>query len=225
MRKFVKMALASSLAAGLGISAALANETQISITADVQEFIALQIEKPSGVVVSDDDMDPVIGTTGSPVHAVLDFGDVDAFGNLPGNFDGTNGSASGTLERTLLVGGNVQPLTYNAGPLAAGDGALYYVSEGYQLHAYTNGAETDLDVTVDVAGANALDALVDFSGDTQYTSAGSPVGTGSILTAGSSLNALGTLTMGTPQLIDLGVHVTLDTTPGVKTTDIIFTGS
>jgi hypothetical protein len=32
MRKFVKMALASSLAAGLGISAALANETQISIT-------------------------------------------------------------------------------------------------------------------------------------------------------------------------------------------------
>lgn len=225
MRKFVKMALASSLAAGLGISAALANETQISITADVQEFIALQIEKPSGVVVSDDDLDPVIGTTGSPVHAVLDFGDVDAFGNLAGTFSGSSGSASGTLERILLVGGNVQPLTYNGGPLAAGDGALYYVAEGYQLHAYTNGAEPDLTVTVDVTGTNALDALVDFSGDTQYTTAGSPVGVNSIMAAGSTLNALGTLTMGTPQLIDLGVHVSLDTTPGVKTTDIIFTGS
>jgi hypothetical protein len=223
MNKFVKVALASGLAAGLGISAALANETQITIDANVQDFQGLYIETTNDLVVSDDTVDERIGG----IMSTLDFGDVDAFGVSGGSVSSADHTVPvATVSKALLVGGVIQPLNYNTTALAPTDGALYYIDSqttGYQLRYLTNTTE-DLDINVEVQdGANdALSALVELSANEDYTAGTS---TPNIVIPNAPDVPLGTLVNDTPQNLDLGVFVPRNQPAGQTSTVIVFTGS
>jgi hypothetical protein len=228
MNKFVKIALAGSLAAGLGVSAALANTTEITIDAMVEDYQGLYIETTADQVVSDDHVDQRIGGQ----MATLNFGAVDALGVAGGTVTSMDHTVPvGTVEKALLVGGVLQDLDYDGSVLASTDGALYYIDSqttGYQLRYLTNTSE-DLGIYVEVengVGGNALSALVSFSDDEDYTV---NVSEPNIIAPNAAPAAIGSLLSnngaGDVKHLDLGIFVPRNQESGQTSTNIQFTGS
>lgn len=224
MKTPFKPLLGAGLAALLLMPAALANVTSITIEAQVEDFVALQIETIAGDIVSGDDLDPLPNSPATP--EVLDFGFVDPMGQYVGSIAATNGPASGTLARRLLINDTFEDAdTYTGTPPANDEGALYYVSGGYQLRGLRNDGQPNMDVDVEVTGATALDALVDLQGANSYTP-GSGIAANSLRVAGNGISALTTgMPLNTGVAIDLGVLVTVGQPQGPTATTITFTGT
>jgi len=224
MKKCLKPLLAASLFMGLAIPAALANVTSITIEAQVEDFVVLQIETAAGDIVSGDDLDPTVGSP--PTPEVLDFGFVDPLGQYVGTLVATNSPASGTLARRLLINDTFEdPDTYSGAPPANDEGAVYYVSGGYQLRGLRNDGQPDMDVDIEVTGATALDAFVDLTGANSFTP-GSSIAANSLRQAGGGFSALTSgMALNTGVPIDLGVFVTVGQAQGNTSTVITFTGS
>lgn len=215
-----KVLLGTLLASGLALPSALANQTSVTINANVQSFVILRLETASGALVSDDDLDRL--PTSPAADEVLNFGDVDQLGTSPGSLSAANGPASGPLNRHMYVGGQIKPQgTLPVNP--TNDGALYHVDGGYQLRALRNDGGTDIDVDVDVSGPTALNAVVALSGANSYATGSSLDG---LRTADASLSDLADdMPLNTPQPLDLGVFVPLSQPAGQTSTVITFTGT
>lgn len=224
MKKALKIGLSAAFALSVAIPAALANVTSITIEAEVEEFVVLQIETAAGVIVSGDDLDPSPGSPATP--EILDFGTVNPFGSVLSTLTAANGPASGTLARRLLIGNTFEDAdNYTGAPAANTDGAVYYVNGGYQLRALRNDGELDMDVDVDVTGATALDALVDLDANNDFT-VSSTVGANSIRPSDGSVTALTTgMALNTGVPIDLGIFVPISQPAGPTSTVITFTGT
>jgi hypothetical protein len=223
IKKYFKPVALSSLALALAAPAALANITSLTIDAEVAEIVSLEIETAGNIVVSGDDIDP--SSSAPATNEVLDFGMVDPLGINLDTLAAAN-TASGTLARRLLISDTFQNAdTYNGAPPATTDGALYYVSGGYQLRAFRNDGTASMDVDVAVTGATALDALVDLNTANAYTVGDTIAGT-SLRAAGAGPSSLITaMPLNTPELIDLGVFVPMTQAAGATSTVITFTGT
>lgn len=221
-KSYAKLLL-SSIAIAVAAPAALANVTSMTINAEVEEFVVLQIETNGGTIVSGDDLDPVAGSPAA--NEILDFGTVDSFCNSAGTLTATNGPASGTLGCSLLVGTTIEDAATYTGPMTNADGALYHINNGYQLRALRNDGTPDMDVDVEITGATALDAVFDLDAANDFSD-GSTIGTATRRTAGGGNTPLTTgMALNTPIPVDLGVFVPVSQAAGATSTVITLTGT
>jgi hypothetical protein len=170
--KLTKVLLASSLALAC-LTPALASNTTITITAEIEEVLVLQIENTNNEIASGDDLDP---QPGSPVaDDIIDFDVVDPYAINAGSFSSANNiNHTGTFDKQLYSDVNGPTQFYDEGTTSntiAGsdaDGAVYFIQDGYQLRALRTGAlPTEVDVGVD--GTTPLPALVALSGVNDYS--------------------------------------------------------
>jgi len=221
-KKYLRSFLAAALVTGLVVPAALANVTSVTLEAEVEEFVVLQLETIANVIVSGDDLDPVAGSPAS--NEILDFGSIDPLGNNLGTLTAANGPASGTLARRLLIDNVFRDAdTYSGSPPANTDGAVYYIDGGYQLRGLRNDGETTMDVQVDVSGGTALTALVDLTANNDFTD-GATIAANALRTVGGAPTVLvADMPLNTPEIIDLGLFVPVSEPAGSKSTVITFT--
>jgi hypothetical protein len=225
-KKYYKVLL-SGVFALAGMFPALANSTQITMTATASDFLVVQVERASdSKVVSGDDFQP--GATDPAANEILTFGNIDARGLSVGNLTSTNNLApTAPLTRVVLdANRNVFDVT---GPPAKVAGALYFIKNGYQVRTIRSPGPTgELVTDVDVYNDGTIKTFVDLSTVNTLTS-GSTVSAASIRAAGSGVSSQNQLKAGvannTPFPIDIGLYVDNATTSGAKTSTITFTGT
>lgn len=228
-RNYLTGVLIGSALIGLNVltPAALANITGITIQAEVEPYVILQLETINDEIVSPDDMHlpPDVDEADVPdTNEILDFGTVDPAGSSPGDLEATNGPISGVLERRLLVSGVFEdPETFN-GTMTDSDGAVYFINDGYQLRGLRNDGQNSMEVDVEVTGGTALDAVVDLANLNDFT-VGDPIAPNTIrIAGGGQTDLVDNMALDTPYMVDLGIVVRRSTEAGPTETVIVFTG-
>jgi hypothetical protein len=238
--KLTKVLLASSLALAC-LTPALASNTTITIDANIEEVVVLQVETADGndTIVSPDDLDPQPGSPGA--DDVLDFGTVDPYAINNDGSTSNNGIDPGVApEKQLYVGNTVYDEGGNSTSVASSDveGALYFIQGGYQVRALRSG-QLDTEVDVGVDGTTPLPALVALNGTNDYsdgmtisgrvdpdiTDPADPNYAYGDPTYSYAYTPFTTLQHNVPKTIDVGIYVPVSHAPGSTSTTITFYGT
>jgi hypothetical protein len=207
----------------------LANSTDVTIQADVEDVLSVQLERVTdSVTVSGDDIDPTSSFAG---NEVLNFGAVNPLALNSGAIinralTATNGTTGTVKAMVIDTAGKVYKAdgTGSALPKATNDGAVYFVENSLQVRALRTGGANTL---IDVSNTGAFKALVDV--DTAYNFAdGQTINGVSFLDKVGTIRAggLSTIANNTPLPVDLGISVPFSQPVGnSQTTVITFTGT
>lgn len=202
----------------------MADNTRVSLSGNVQDFLVVQLEKTDNTVVSPDDFQAYQSDPAGP--ETLSFGNVDGLGVNPGIVTATN-SSSAALQRVVLDS-NRNVYSVNNPPSMV-KGALYYMKGAYQIRTIRSpGVLGELVTDVDVYNDGELKTFVDLS-TINTLSLGSQVATTSLRTAGSGVSAMtrikSSVANNVPFAIDIGLFIDNTTPTGVRSSIITFTGT
>jgi hypothetical protein len=227
-KRMNRVLLAVSLAA-VTVLPVLANSTDVTIQADVEDVLSVQLERVSdSITVSGDDIDSSSTYAG---NEVLNFGAVNPLALNSGAIvnralTATNGT-TGTV-KAMVIDNTGKLYTANgtgsALPKASNDGALYFTENTLQVRALRTGGAVTL---IDVSNTGAFRAMVDTESTYSFID-GQPVNAASFLDKVGTIRAggLATIPNNTPLPVDLGIHIPFSQPIGAaQNTVITFTGT
>lgn len=217
------------LLAVLVSSSALANETTLTIQADMADVLSVQLERTTdSVIVSGDDID---SSSTFSTNEVMNFASVNPLGLDAGSL--VNRSITGTNSTTGLLNSMVIDTSkklYKANgtgtplPTSTNNGALYFVQNALQVRSLRTGGGTTL---IDVSNVGAFSAVIENQATYNFAN-NTTVGANAFLDKVGTLRSggLATLNNNTPLALDFGIHVPFNQPAGnAQTTMITFTGT
>ncbi|MFN8578622.1 MAG: hypothetical protein U0354_17480 [Candidatus Sericytochromatia bacterium] len=227
---FLKLLTGLALVSAITLPS-LANDTDVTITAEVEDIVSIVAERTSdNQIVSQDNLDG--GSLSS--NEVIDFGKVNALGvetSLSSTthvvnraVTGTNGTSGTLISKVIDTSNQLYDTNAASLPTTSNDGAIYMLEDALQLRVLRTGGGTS-DITMSQLTGGDFTAIV--APSSQAFTSGTSLGSGLFIDNVSPPTAAPLtygLTNNTAFPIDIGIKVPFTKAAGTGySTKIIFT--